>query len=196
MEGFQRKYYRKAQFYNFSNPNRMLIDINGVMHNDVNRNIPHNSYFSPNGRLPDINPDMSYKDKLYLEKVLENAAKKREKRLDILKQRVEKDIEKEQYNKYYQVKNMAEFNLLKDHIKTNLNPKYPFSWCNRLMRHTVLSEDKKEYVNKHNLYVNKLYSIIGSEDNGYWEDYERMEFNNKQVPVIYGYFTHFQKLEI
>lgn len=183
MEEFKKKYYRKAQFYNFSNPNRILIDINGVMHNDVNRNIPHNSYFSPNGRLPNVNANMSYRDKFYLEKVLENASKKREKRLDILKQRVKKNIEKEQYDKYYQVKNMTEFNLLKDHIKTNLNPKYSFGWCNRLMRHTVLSEDKKEYVNKHNLYVNKLYSIIGSEDN------ERMEFNSKKVPVIYGYFV-------
>jgi hypothetical protein len=84
---------------------------------------------------------------------------------------------------------MSEFNLLKDYIKTNLNPKYSFGWCNRLMRHTVLSEYKKEYVNKHNLYVNKLYSIIGSEDNGNWEDYMRMEFINKHVPVIYGYFV-------
>lgn len=94
MEEFQKKYYRKAQFYNFSNSNRILIDVNGVMHHDVNRNIPHNSYFSPNGRLPEVNADMSYRDKLYLEKVLENAAKKREKRLDILKQHVKKILKK------------------------------------------------------------------------------------------------------
>ena len=100
MEEFQKKYYRKAQFYKF---------------------------YTPNGRLPDVNANMSYRDTIHLEKVLENAAKKREKMLDILKQRVKKDIEKEQYDKYYQVKNMTEFNLLKDYIKTNLNPKYAFS---------------------------------------------------------------------
>jgi len=43
----------------------------------------HNSYFTPNGRLLDVNANMSYRY-----------------------------IEKEQYNKYYQVKNMTEFNLL------------------------------------------------------------------------------------
>jgi hypothetical protein len=192
MEEFQKKYYRKAQFYNFSSSNRILIDINGVIHDD-NRVMFNDNYFSPTGKLPNVNGSISYRDKLYLEKVLENAAKKREKRLDILKQRVEKDIEKNQYDKYYQVKNMTEFNLLKDHIKTNLNPTYQFAYCNILSKHTVLSEDKKEYVNKHNLYVNKLYCIIGSEDHGYWEDYERIEFINKQVPVIYGYFTHYEK---
>jgi hypothetical protein len=47
-----------------------------------------------NGILPDVNANMSYRDTIHLEKVLENAAKKREKRLDILKQRVKKILKK------------------------------------------------------------------------------------------------------
>ncbi len=162
MEEFKRKYYRRNQFSYITK-------------------LEHPQEYLPNYTVP-----IQLRDKLYLERVLENATKKREKRLDILKQRIKKDIEKNQYDKHYQVKNMTEYNILKEYIKTNLNPKFEFGWCNLLSKHTIIKDGK--YVNKHDLYVNKLHYIIGSEKYDYDSDYEHIEFINKKVPVIYGYF--------
>ncbi len=175
MEEFKRKYYRRNQFSYVSNRKKPL-EYSISDHLNPPEYVPNPKHTVP----------IQLRDKIYLEKVLENATKKREKRLDILKNRIKKDIEKNQYDKHYQVKNMTEYNILKEYITTNLNPKFEFWWCNVLSKHFITKNGK--FGDKHNLYVNKLHYIIGSQKYDYDSDYERIEFINKKVPVIYGYF--------
>jgi len=147
MEIFEKNYYRRYQFNEI-----------GGLH-----------------RLPYNNAKINLRDKKYLQNILEKSLIKRNNRLTILQNRLKKDIEKNQYNKHYQVNNMTEFNMLKKYVNENLNSKYPILWCNYLN-------------NSSQLYKNKLKYIIGSEQYEYPSDDEKIEFVQEKTPIIYAYF--------
>jgi len=128
------------------------------------------------GTTPKCNDKVNLRDKKYFEKIIGNSIIKSNKRIDGLKLRIKKDIDKNDFSKHYQVNNMFEFNLLRKYVNDEFGPKYFFTYCN------VIGNGSK------NLHKNKLKMIIGSEEADYRRDYETIEFVNEKVNIIYAYF--------
>jgi len=130
------------------------------------------------GTTPKCNDKVNLRDKEYFEKIIGNSIIKSNKRIDGLKLRIKKDIDKNDFSKHYQVNNMFEFNILRKYVNDEfkLKPKYFLAYCN------FIGDGSK------NLHKNKLKMIIGSEEADYPSDYEQIEFINEKVNVIYAYF--------
>ena len=122
------------------------------------------------------NDKVNLRDKKYFEKIIDNSIIKSNKRIDGLKLRIKKDIDKNDFSKHYQVNNMFEFNILRKYVNDEFGSKYFFTYCN------FIGDDSK------NLHKNKLKMIIGSEQADYASDDEKIEFINEKVNVIYAYF--------
>jgi len=132
--------------------------------------------FKAYGTTPKWNDTVNLRDKKYFEKIIGNSIIKSNKRIDGLKLRIKKDIDKNDFSKKYQVNNMFEFNILRKYVNDEFKIKYFLAYCN------FIGDDSK------NLHKNKLKMIIGSEEADYRRDYEQIEFINEKVNVIYAYF--------
>ena len=138
------------------------------------RYTPHKSYYD---KSKPITYKINLKDLDYLNKIAINSLIKKEKRLNDIKLRLQKDIIKNVYEKNYQFNSFEEYISIKKYIETELKAKYHFDMKNSTSSKNI------------NLCKNKLKTIYSSEAGDYPSDDEKIEFVNEKIPIIYGFFN-------
>jgi len=100
---------------------------------------------------------------------------KSNKRIDEIVKRIQNDVSKNNFKKFYQVKSFIEYKKIKEFVKTlNING-YEFLWCNSANDGEILKMNKLEKIIEGNYYC--------------CQDCDTpMSFVNKKTQVIYCYF--------
>jgi hypothetical protein len=117
--------------------------------------------------------EMSRIEKDYFKVLNENMIAKSKNRVDIIKKRLQNDVNKNTFDKKYQIKSLHEYNILKEFCKTLNTKGYEVLW----------------HCDMNGLKMNKLERIIEG-DYSCCRDCDRpMIFTEKKVYVIYLYFS-------
>ena len=100
---------------------------------------------------------------------------KSNKRIDEIVKRIQNDVSKNNFKKFYQVKSFIEYKKIKEFVKKlNING-YEFLWCNSANDGEILKMNKLEKIIEGNYYC--------------CQDCDTpMSFVNKKTQVIYCYF--------
>ena len=116
--------------------------------------------------------DVIFIEKKYFKIINDNMIKKSTKRISDIKERIIKDIKKNNFTKKYQITSLYEYNCIKDYInELDIDINYELLWCHG---------DQQ---------MNKLDKIIEG-DYTCCRDCDRpMKFINKKTYVIYCYFS-------